>query len=102
MPDKAKAIAVYNAWADEVRAAIPANRLLVFKVSEGWGPLCAFLWRRQAGHEIPERQRSSRVQGKHRGHSEGRLCHPGRHRRRRWDGDWRRILAAAVGRLRYH
>ena len=43
MPDKAKAIAVYNAWAEEVRAAVPADRLLVFKVSEGWGPLCAFL-----------------------------------------------------------
>jgi hypothetical protein len=42
MPDKAKAIAVYNAWAEEVRAAVPADRLLVFKVSEGWGPLCAF------------------------------------------------------------
>jgi hypothetical protein len=22
---------------------VPADRLLVFKVSEGWGPLCAFL-----------------------------------------------------------
>jgi hypothetical protein len=43
MPDKAEAIAVYHAWAEEVRAAVPADRLLVFTVSEGWGPLCAFL-----------------------------------------------------------
>ena len=27
MPDKAKAIAVYNAWAEEVRAAVPADRV---------------------------------------------------------------------------
>lgn len=43
MPDKAKAIGGYDAWAEEVRAAVPPDRLLVFKVSEGWGPLCAFL-----------------------------------------------------------
>jgi Sulfotransferase domain len=43
LPDKAKAIGVYDAWAEEVRAAVPPDRLLVFKVSEGWGPLCAFL-----------------------------------------------------------
>jgi hypothetical protein len=42
MPDKAKAIAVYNAWAEEVRAAVPADRLLVFKVSEGWGAALRF------------------------------------------------------------
>lgn len=43
MPDKAKAIAAYDAWADEVRAAVPADKLLVFKATEGWEPLCAFL-----------------------------------------------------------
>jgi hypothetical protein len=49
MPDKAKAIGVYDAWAEEVRAAVPPDRLLVFKVSEGWGPLCAFL-----GVDLPD------------------------------------------------
>jgi hypothetical protein len=43
MPDRTKAIARYSAWAEEVKAAVPANRLLVFKVSDGWDPLCAFL-----------------------------------------------------------
>jgi hypothetical protein len=28
---------------EAVKAAIPADRLLVYQVKEGWGPLCAFL-----------------------------------------------------------
>jgi hypothetical protein len=28
---------------EAVKAAIPANRLLIYQVSEGWGPLCDFL-----------------------------------------------------------
>ena len=28
---------------EQVRATIPAERLLEFRVSEGWQPLCAFL-----------------------------------------------------------
>ena len=43
MTDKAKAIARYNAYVDEVKAAVPADKLLVFKVDQGWAPLCAFL-----------------------------------------------------------
>lgn len=30
-------------WEDEVKRAIPADRLLVYRVSEGWEPLCKFL-----------------------------------------------------------
>lgn len=43
MEDKAKAIARYNAHIAEVKAAVPADRLLVFSVDQGWAPLCAFL-----------------------------------------------------------
>jgi hypothetical protein len=43
MPDRAKAIARYNAHIDEVKAAVPADKLLVFSVDQGWAPLCAFL-----------------------------------------------------------
>lgn len=43
MPDKAKAIARYGSWAEEVKAGVPADKLLLFKVDEGWQPLCAFL-----------------------------------------------------------
>ena len=41
--DKAAALAAYHRRADEVRAAIPPERLLMFDVSEGWAPLCRFL-----------------------------------------------------------
>ena len=41
--DKAWMLERYHRHNEEVRATIPAERLLVYKVSEGWGPLCAFL-----------------------------------------------------------
>jgi hypothetical protein len=37
------AIAAFRKRTEEVKAAIPKDRLLVFDVAEGWGPLCAFL-----------------------------------------------------------
>ena len=33
----------FNDWVDQVKAEIPAERLLVFEVKQGWGPLCHFL-----------------------------------------------------------
>jgi hypothetical protein len=36
-------MAAFQAHNDAVRGAIPAGRLLVFEVRDGWGPLCAFL-----------------------------------------------------------
>ena len=41
--DRDHAIGVYRAWTDHVRATVPADRLLVFDVAEGWEPLCRFL-----------------------------------------------------------
>ena len=41
--DRDTAIAAYRRRTEEVRAAIPADRLLVFDVAEGWQPLCRFL-----------------------------------------------------------
>ena len=35
--------AAFTAHNDAVKATIPANRLLVYEVKEGWGPLCGFL-----------------------------------------------------------
>jgi hypothetical protein len=46
---KDKAIAAYRANNRKVREVIPADRLLVFNVAEGWEPLCAFL-----GVPVPE------------------------------------------------
>ena len=41
--DKDTAIAAFEQRLAEVRAEVPADRLLVFDVAEGWEPLCAFL-----------------------------------------------------------
>jgi hypothetical protein len=43
------ALAAYRRRTEEVRTALPANRLLVFDVAQGWGPLCAFL-----GVDVPD------------------------------------------------
>lgn len=36
-------IAAYRRNNEKVRATIPADRLLIFTPSQGWGPLCSFL-----------------------------------------------------------
>ena len=41
--DRDHVIDVYRRHNDEVRRVIPAERLLVYEVSEGWAPLCDFL-----------------------------------------------------------
>lgn len=41
--DRAHLLAVFNRHTEEVRGAIPKERLLVFEAKDGWAPLCAFL-----------------------------------------------------------
>ncbi len=43
--DHDRCIEVFNLHNQEVQAHVPADRLLVFQVQEGWGPLCKFLER---------------------------------------------------------
>jgi hypothetical protein len=43
-------IAQYLRHIDEVKATVPADRLLVYSVTEGWEPLCRFL-----GHPVPDK-----------------------------------------------
>ncbi|MFA5632774.1 MAG: sulfotransferase family protein [Porticoccaceae bacterium] len=43
MADREKAIARYHQHIDEVRSAIPSERLLIFSADMGWEPLCRFL-----------------------------------------------------------
>jgi len=38
-----KAVEFFNDWKDEVFKQVPADRLLVFDVREGWAPLCKFV-----------------------------------------------------------
>lgn len=47
--NREKALAAFHRRTADVRATIPPERLLVFDVAEGWGPLCNFL-----GVAIPE------------------------------------------------
>jgi hypothetical protein len=49
LDDEQTALAAYRRRTEEVRTALPANRLLVFDVAQGWGPLCAFL-----GVDVPD------------------------------------------------
>ena len=41
--DRTAALAAYHKRTEQVRAAVPPERLLVFDVAEGWEPLCRFL-----------------------------------------------------------
>jgi len=43
MPDKARAVAQYRQHIEDVKKAVPPEKLLVFSVDQGWGPLCKFL-----------------------------------------------------------
>ncbi|HBG30933.1 hypothetical protein GXC69_07245 [Candidatus Macondimonas diazotrophica] len=49
MPDRSAAIAEYHRHIAAVKAEVPADRLLLFNVADGWAPLCAFL-----GMPVPE------------------------------------------------
>ena len=52
--DEALAIEVLEMHDREVRGAIPAERLLVYDVAEGWAPLCAFLGVPEPGEPFPK------------------------------------------------
>lgn len=41
--DRAYAISVYQRHIEQVKQRVPADKLLVYEVKQGWEPLCAFL-----------------------------------------------------------
>ncbi len=43
MEDRNHLIKAYEQRNEEIQRVVPPERLLVFRVSEGWGPLCQFL-----------------------------------------------------------
>ena len=49
MADRARAIAHYKQHIEDVKAAVPPERLLIFTADQGWEPLCNFL-----GVPVPE------------------------------------------------
>jgi hypothetical protein len=42
-PDRERAIQVFERHAEDVKRAVPPERLLVYEPGQGWEPLCAFL-----------------------------------------------------------
>jgi hypothetical protein len=51
--DKQYAIDVLHRHNDEVKRVVPPERLLVYEVSQGWGPLCRFLDRPVPAEPFP-------------------------------------------------
>lgn len=51
--DRDHAIAVFERHTEEVRREVPADRLLVFEVAQGWEPLCAHLGVPVPDHPFP-------------------------------------------------
>jgi hypothetical protein len=49
LSDKAHCLKVFEQHNERVRRTIPAERLLVYRVQEGWEPLCEFL-----GADVPD------------------------------------------------
>jgi hypothetical protein len=47
--DRGRMIEAFNRWNEEVKEFVCAQKLLVYEVKEGWGPLCDFL-----GVEVPK------------------------------------------------
>lgn len=43
LPYREAAIAYYHRHIEEVKAAVPAEKLLIFSAADGWEPLCRFL-----------------------------------------------------------
>ena len=41
--DRQRAIEIFKQHTEEVKRTVPANKLLIFNVKEGWEPLCQFL-----------------------------------------------------------
>jgi len=53
MKDRTKAIERYHQHIAEVKASVPAERLLVYSVDQGWKPLCTFLGVPEPSEEFP-------------------------------------------------
>ena len=53
----------YEKWVAEVKATVPADRLLVFNVKQGWRPLCQFLVVPEPEHPFPHVNDSNQILG---------------------------------------
>jgi hypothetical protein len=62
--DRAHAIDVYERHNEAVRRTIPAGRLLVYEVREGWEPLCRFLEQPVPAEPFPRVNTSEEFRGR--------------------------------------
>ena len=60
--DKLYAIEVFNQHNEEVERRVPKERLLVYEVKEGWGPLCEFLGVEEPDEPFPRLNDAAEVQ----------------------------------------
>lgn len=51
--DKVAAEKIFNQHIEDVKKYVPADKLLIYDVSEGWGPLCKFLDKPEPDEPIP-------------------------------------------------
>lgn len=61
--DRAQAIAIYEANVQAVRETVPAERLLVHSLGDGWEPLCAHLGVAVPAQPYPSRNSAKEFQG---------------------------------------
>ncbi|MFC6365685.1 sulfotransferase family protein [Nonomuraea thailandensis] len=83
VPDEARAVAGFARHAAAVQEGLPAERLLVFDVCQGWGPLCAFLGVRPPREPFPRLNDGDAVR-----HKLDSLRTAGRTRAGRDDAGW--------------
>lgn len=55
--DRDHSLRIFNEHIEAVRGRLPANRLLVFEVAQGWEPLCEFLGKPVPDEPFPRRNR---------------------------------------------
>jgi hypothetical protein len=61
--DKAFAEKMFNQHTEEVKAYVPADKLLVYDVREGWGPLCKFLGVPEPTEPLPHLNKKENFKG---------------------------------------
>lgn len=62
MHDREHLVRRFHEHVEEVKATIPAERLLVFEVAQGWGPLCDFLGVDKPAGDFPHVNDTQKVQ----------------------------------------
>ncbi|HEX2728145.1 MAG TPA: sulfotransferase [Rubrobacteraceae bacterium] len=60
--DKTYAIGVFERHNEAVKRSVPADRLLVYEVGQGWGPLCEFLGAEAPDEPFPHLNDAPRMQ----------------------------------------